>query len=375
LAQSVALALVLRADLLDGRGEHARAMKDRDEVIERVQRSGARELRARGAMALFGNAKALYSRGRYDEALKALDVLLDDYGDVRLPSTSFASRLDALRFRAMCLEALDRVEEAISQNTQAILEYADEHTPAARRVVAGSLLANTALLIRAGRWEESIATADQLLARFGTETEAALRDDVAGALHNKILSLLKLERVDEASVVLNGLIGRFQAETDTALLAATADSLLRLGTILASRGDIGTAIDAFDALGKLGHAEQPELQRRAIHAAIRRSGAMIARGDVDAGSNSFEQLLSLGEPALGALDDFIANEGRGAHVDEITAAALLAKITVLRQLERDQDANSLLESVNHRYGDHPSPLIQQLLATTDERPGEPPNAS
>ena len=168
---------------------------------------------------LFNKAAALWEQNRAEDALAALEELVNRFGECET-SALLEPVARALVNKGMTLGGLDRPEEALSTYDEVVSRFGESETPILLEKVAAALFNKGATLGGLDRPEEALSVYDEVVSRFGESETPALLEQVAMALVNKGKPLGRLDRPEEALTAWDEIVSRFGESETPALLEA-----------------------------------------------------------------------------------------------------------------------------------------------------------
>jgi tetratricopeptide (TPR) repeat protein len=337
-ADAVADALGEKARLLDEEERAEEALAALDAVLEHdarrvpepedadadvvAWRAGDRRLRVLRAHTMRG--WVLSNGDRPEEALAAYDaaLALDDGSD---DDAVVAFVAIAWGGRARCRNELERWDEAIAAADDGLARLAAaDADPADGDFRVATLMYNKAwALRRLGRRDEELDALAGIEARFGAASaepgvDPDLRRQVVHALDLRAATLIDLARDEEVVAVCDTMIVRFADAADAGTRAEVAEACRRRAHALEVLARFDEAIAAYrDTLLRFGGDEDPAVRPVVVAAMGSLAARLIERGDADEG--------------LVMLDAFVTGGGDAGW-------ALTHKGTLLHQLGRHEEA-------------------------------------
>ena len=256
---------------------------------------------------LFNKAAALWEQNRAEDALAALEELVNRFGECET-SALLEPVARALVNKGMTLGGLDRPEEALSAYDEVVSRFGESETLALLEKVAAALVDKGATLGEINRPGEALEAWDEVVSRFGESETPILLEKVAAALFNKGATLGGLDRPEEALSVYDEVVSRFDESEAPALLEPVARALVNKGMTLSG--------------------------------------------------------LDRPEEALSAYDEVVSrfDESEATALLEPVATALVNKGTTLGRLDRPGEALSAYDEVVSRFGESEPPALLEGVA-------------
>jgi tetratricopeptide (TPR) repeat protein len=248
------------------------------------------------------------------------------------------------------LDGIDKIRALCDE----VMEIYDQHPdPAANPQAAGALITKAFTLKESGRYSDALAVSDDLAGRFGADTDPSVAGLVRTARINTTWLLNQLQRYEEAITRCGEVVDRYGTDPDpavvVAVLSARLNKMQALGTL--QRND--EALSCFDEIVSIcagfdsGGAQGLEVRVRQdqVSALSMKSLILLGQGKADA--------------ALAVSDEIAERFGADQH-PEIQAQCLVAKLPVLYQSERWQEAIDVYDQVLARYAKN-RPLREMAL--------------
>ena len=317
-----------------------------------AQRHGATDTSSEvmAARSLFDDAVALWNQNRTEDALAALEELVDRFGESEAPALLQVVAI-ALVAKGVTLGELNRPEEALSACDEVVGRFGESETPALLQVVAIALVNKGGVLGGLNRPEEALSACDEVLSRFGESETPALLEGVAKALFNKGVTLGGLNRPEKALSAYDEVLSRFGESEAPALLEQVAMALVNKGGVLGGLNRPEEALSACDeVLSRFGESEAPALLERVAMALVNK-GATLGR-------------LDRPEEALSACDEVLSRfgESEAPALLEQVAKALFNKGGTLGRLDRPEEALDAYDEVLSRFGESETPALLEGVA-------------
>ncbi len=249
----------------------------------------------------------------------------------RMGELPFASALPSLAMalvgKALELADRDQLEEAIDALDEVIQRLDANGAPEA---VAMALCGKVGFLSELNRPEEALVICDEVLQRFAKNDAPEYLPGVAAALANKGVVLLALNRAEEALAVWEEVERRFGRTKSPLVRDWLKTALLGKANIELANRQARKAIATVDRLFGEGGAGLPENEWRAY---MIRARACLAEGDIEACAKDTDATLSI-IPALGSLPREV--------LDDLSAMAVALGPEKMRGLIRASPASDLL---------------------------------
>ncbi len=334
-----------------------------DELVQRFGDASEATVREPVALALYTKSLALDTAGQRDAAVKVWADIVKRFGDDPVPGEPdvVLEALDRLRHR---LTRTGRGVDGLAACEELIARYRESEAQDVRDKVAAAM-ADRAFLLQPRGPEAELAALDELLL-YGDGAEGAFASArVARALARKSELLADMGRTDEAFVVAEAALAHLDDQEDVAFRRDIGQRLIgTIGSLLA-RERFSEALRLSQGLAtQHGDAADPALRRQAVHALHRSVGCLGALGRDDEARAVWRDLIEFGEDAIVAFDEFAAYlAGLPAPGDpRAVAGALLTKAQLLADMDRRDEALTLLDDIGCRFGSDRSPSGNEVTA-------------
>ncbi len=262
------------------------ALRECDEILRRLEsddgpaaQSARRNLLAK---MLYLKVK-IYHKMRNLKALFAVcDEIIRRFGNSTEPAFRMAAT-EAIWAKAPALYGSGRFDEAIRAWDE-VVEYASlGDTPEDREAAAAAAVNKAIVERKLGRYEDAIETCDEVAARFGADAATELREQVAEALSLKAFVLLTLERNEEAAALGDEVDRRFGAERGEIFQEWVAAALAVKSNAQSKAGDPEAAIAVCDEIvERFGAIDNPTIRKRVADALFAKAWAQAEIGHADA---------------------------------------------------------------------------------------------
>lgn len=231
-----------------------------------------RALRANGdpdqstavATLLLRRANALVHLGRSAEALVGYDEFL---ASVVEGTFDVQAVISAFFQQGTLLQVDGRLEESLHA-FDAVLERATQDLPALPYVVVEALWGRAVNLQQLGRLAEAIAALGSLVARFAEDTRSIARGYVAQAMISRAWLLEQSGNSAEGLAELEEMIQRFSAADDAEVRRQVADARVRRGRMLSDMGCHEAAGDTYEVVLELAADVEDESLEYAARSAL-----------------------------------------------------------------------------------------------------------
>lgn len=355
-----ARALYAQARAAASDGRYGDAIAGFDDVAERFP-----AFEGLVAHAMNGKAWSLEKIERDEAAVAVYEQLIDRFG---------ASDEDDLRkhvARALyqlgiSLSRLGRDEDAIAAWDRVLDRFGpDDADPEFARRVSQSLERKAAAMRRLERLDDALEAYDEIVVRFSTSEYEQLRRQADIALSNKAFVLLVDGRLDEAIVVAKGAVDRLGASADPGGLAI---AVLNLGGALVKEHRLDEAMDVYDALiERLEGTLSPERHWHLILAVSNKVEVLAMMERTEDAVELHKTLVGrFGDEVPKAFADAAArNEHDEAAVD-IVAGMLLKEAVVLAELGKGEQSLFALDNLIERYGEEEGEEIERVVGLARE---------
>ena len=321
-----------------------------EELVNRFGESKTPVLLERVATALVNKGMILGRLDRPEEELTAYDEVVSRFGESETPALLEAVAAALVR-KFIPLGTLNRSEEQLAACDEILRRFGESETPNLLEVVAVVLVGKGMTLDRLNRPEEALTACDEVVRRFGESETMALREQVAAALVNKGVALGMLSRSEEALTTYDEVLRRFGESETPALLGTVAVALVNKGVALGTLNRPEEALTACDeVVRRFGESETPALLGTVAVALVNKG---VALGT-----------LNRPEEALTACDEVVRRFGESETMAlrEQVAAALVNKGTTLGMLNRPEEALTAYDEVVRRFGESETPALLEQAA-------------
>ena len=299
---------------------------------------------------LFNKAAALWEQNRAEDALAALEELVDRFGECET-SALLEPVARALVSKGMTLGGLDRPEEALSAYDEVVSRFGESETPALLEKVAAALFNKGATLGEINRPGEALEAWDEVVSRFGESKTPILLEKVAAALFNKGATLGGLDRPEKALSVYDEVVSRFGESEMPALLEQVARALVNKGMTLGGLDRPEEELTAYDeVVSRFGESEMSALLEPVARALVNKG---VTLGGLDRP-----------EEALSAYDEVVGQfgESEAPALLEQVAKALVNKGVTLGGLDRPEEELTAYDEVVSRFGESETPALLEGVA-------------
>lgn len=296
-----------RAWLLDELKQHARAVKQWDEIIKQYGASDNPRLIKRVAAALVGKGYALGRQGLWAAEIAAFDQAVFGYGE-------------------------DLNSDIAEQLAKALTGKGDE-------------------LSSKGRWTEAIAAYDEVVSRFHGYSEATVAAQLARAMLNKGYVLFRQSHWSAALATYDHVALAYGGRPEASIKALAVRALVGKGYVLSQQGRNEAAIAAYDQAGVVyGGCREAVVAAQVANALTRKGYAQGQQGQWQA--------------ALATYDAVDSGYGgyREANIAEQVAKALFYKGCILSQQRQWTAALRVYNELEIRYRDYSEAGIVKLAA-------------
>ena len=312
---------------------------------------------------------ALYclEAGSYEETVAVVETLVRRFGGAESDDQRIAS---ALINKGRALWALKRPEEQLETLWEVIAQFGSSRAPEVRQLVALAMFQRGAVFKALGALEEALNAWGQLFDVFGKDPPHDASQLPFQAQAAKVETLVDERRIAEARTAAEALIATMRGARRS-VVGEIGAALIRCGRALERAGELPMALEAFECASErlLGDPDD-DLKILGVHAQINVGVVRGRRGDERGALTAMEAIVSLGAPALVALDSIIkrAGESSSGVQEERGPWALLLKGLVLEHLGRVDEANGSYAQVVERFSANDSATVELLVtAARDAR--------
>ncbi len=214
------------------------------------------------------------------------------------------------------------------------------------------------VLVELRRYDKAIAVFDELVRRFDGSADSAVREEIAKSLFDKASALERLGRPLDAISAYEALIARFGKEEAPEFGRYVAKAFLGIGSARGQIGQLKEALSAYDqVVRRFRDATDPGL-REQVAAAFFRQGAALDELDPADAIKAYDEVINLfqdaSEPAI--------------RVE--VAKALSNKASVLRHVERENEAAAVYKGLVERFSGSDDAQLREIVSRARRRLGE-----
>ena len=302
------------------------------------------------AKELFDRGLALWKRDQREDALAALNELLERFGRTERPAL-LTGVAKALFNKAVTLGALNRTEEELAVYDEVLNRFGDSEAPELVEVATNALINKGLTFGELNRREEELAAYDELLHRFGDGRVPDLLGEVAKALFNKAAALGALNRHEEGLSVYDEVLRQFGDIQVPEFPEVVAEALFNKAVTLGVLSRWEQAVVTYDeVVRRIGDGEAPDLHSLLAKALVNKGIALDTLGRLDEEIATYDEVQRrFGDSAM-------------PHILEPVVRALLNKGIALGALNRRAEALSIFDGVIRRFGRRESPEFLELVA-------------
>lgn len=328
------------------------------DAFEEGERSGVRGAIAR---ALMMRAELLAGDGRWAEAIVIWHDVVERFAD-EPPAGEPYLLFDALAQEADALAVSGDMDASIERFGALLSRYGGDRREYVVEKTLGELGRVGLLLIRCDRGDDAIRLCDETLERFGgVQSHSSDAAILVAILRARFL--LRIGRDREALDAALGIADVIAGSRERVLTVDLADHLVRLGGDLCGSHPAEALAISREVRTQLEDAYDRKLREMAVHALHNESVALAQLGRQLESAAAYEALASFGEVAVQAFDATIARTQDRTDTDHRSelAAAFLAKVSVLRLLNREREALATLDSLLPRFESDGEPMARAVV--------------
>jgi tetratricopeptide (TPR) repeat protein len=266
-----------------------------------------------------------------------------------------------------------KLDAAMAVCDDIVTGYRGKQELAVRVAVARALFVKSEVFSAKDLAQEELNALDELLVFLRGEPEPELHLWFARALFNRASALMQWGRLDEAVDVTRELVEVFDHEEHPGVLGPTAGLLLNAGMMLVARKENQRALRLFETvLERLDGISERGAQKLVVHAAINKAVALGRLGRLDEATAANESVMSMGEPAIEALDDIADSAARsdGPAARERLAWTLMVRAAAIGALGRREETLAAVDDIIDRFRDDQSPFVQSVVWVARRGRGE-----
>ncbi len=242
-ARSTAVAMNVKAGIVQSLGEPEEALRIVDDIVERFGGTSDPGVLAHVAHAMSARARYLGSN-QLDQALEAFAALDERFGS----SEETEIRIEvarALVAKAYLLSSSGQLESAIEVCDRVIADFSQDRDEKLRAAVATAGYRKGASLGGLSRNEEAVAAYEWVITHFGEDTNEEIVESVAAALFGKAYRLSRLKKSEAAVETYDELVDRYGETSDETILVIVSKALGNKGSQLQKLGDEEAALDSY----------------------------------------------------------------------------------------------------------------------------------
>jgi len=253
---------------------------------------------------------------------------------------------DALERKGNLLQQLGRFEEALNAWTR-LLELGLDAGLASPYAIARALLCQASTVGRLGSGDEELETLHRIERDFADDPSEHVRRIVDIALYNEAAALYRKERPIEAMDAYDRLIGRLEADPTQASMELLSETLVNKAIAAQAVGNLDMELEVAAAVvARFGDSDNSVIRRQVAIALIGRGNALTLKGDLGS--------------AIEAYDEVERRFARSGPPTEV-AVALVEKAALLAKVSRERDAARVCAQVVRRFGKSSDPELRRYV--------------
>ena len=301
---------------------------------------------------LLAQASQLLEDQRYDQAIKVCDQIESQLTAVG-SSGSAEHVAEALVVKTASLSRLDRPEEALAVCNEILSRYSFNDSPAIVKTFAKAQAYRVFLACKLSLpAEEILAACEAFQDRFDSSESPAVAELRVKVLFNKGAVLAEMGQLGKALEVFDAVISRFSSCDSLDVQKLVAEALLGKGSLLEQQHHPEEACAAYDAVvDRFGSSDSPEVAEVVVK-------AMLCKGGLLRDLKRFDEALDI-YSAIGLLVESYDFPG----ITGLAAMAQLSGATMLDFLNRPEDAWAAYDALVDRFGSQDSSEIAEHVAT------------
>ena len=352
---SVAEALILKGDILEGVLSSADEQSRTEDVFRHIRSDGSLSPSQLIAQGLNGEAGV---PDRLSEALETYDELLHRFGKSDAPAL-LEPVLMALIRKGIALIALDQPEAALACCNEVISRSRTSDDPSILKVAAVAIFTKGAALLALDRAEEAAPALTEAINSLENSDVPGKIGALAQAHLSQGYAVTKLGRPEEALAPWDTASGMFRKIGTPRASVMAMVALTQKAFTLATLGQIEEALTGFDDVLRQCEGDEtpgmPEIAAMALH----QKGHVLGK-------------LNRVDEALAARDEFLHRYGRddAPIFQEMSARSLLLKGELLEESGRQEEALAVLGEAVNRFKESTVPKIRALVANALALKGE-----
>jgi tetratricopeptide (TPR) repeat protein len=283
-----------------------------------------------------------------NRALELLDEAIEKLADAPGSKDRTVRELvaDALERKGNLLQQLGRFEEALNAWTR-LLELGPDAALASPYAIARALLGQAYTVGRLGSGDEELEMLHRIEGDFADDPSERVRRIVDIALYNEAAALYRMERPIEAIDAYDRLIGRLEADPTQASEELLSETLVNKAIAAQAVGNLDMELGAAaDVVARFGDSDNSAIRLQVAIALIGRGNALTLKGDLGS--------------AIEAYDEVERRFARSGPPTEV-AAALVEKAALLAKVSRERDAVRVCAQVVRRFGKSSDPELRRYV--------------
>jgi tetratricopeptide (TPR) repeat protein len=369
-----------RALALDGiatirfrHGEKEQSFALLDEAAEACLPNGETPADGRTARVLaqvwYDKGVSLLALGRDEEAIAVLDRSLDRFLD-RVTAIAPASNdwkklrrsmAKTLTLKGSALDSVQRLQESLACNEEAIRRFQDIDDLGVQRTVARAMRKRAWLFGHLGRLDKKIEGYDELFARFGASQDREISEIVLTGLEDKVQIYRDQEDFEMVIEICDQIIRRYGGESYWPIADTVARSMMRQAVAFGRRGAPNKELAGYDAvLHRYGDSPDPTLR---LHGAKALMFKAVSLSDADEASAEMECYEEVLRRYADDADDQVRAVAADALVHKGISMGIIAEDAAEDTGEREIEAEiACYDEAIRRYGGDESIHLRQAVA-------------
>jgi tetratricopeptide (TPR) repeat protein len=341
-----------------------------DRLVSRYVGFSDGEVRIVVAFALVMKAAVLKDEGRYDEAIDANNAMLAHLGE----DTSPEARVEAARAytqRAVAFAQMGRWANSLESSGDALSRLSGLTGLEASWILSEALANQARAYTEARDLRRAAASWAQLAEALSDATDSELIAAVNRSLIERARLLAELNEIDEAIVLCDALLVRLSNQAD-----ATREAVVRIlqvkAPLLAAEGRYGEAVQTMDEIFVACRGSEDWLEEAATTFVAKVMLLQDLGRDNEAKRALEEGIDEFSTPALRAYDHHLSTTdvGRGEENALAVASSLYMKAWVLTETGRSAQAVSALEDIVKRFSGSALEPVQAFVENACQWIGE-----
>jgi tetratricopeptide (TPR) repeat protein len=197
-----------------------------------------------------------------------------------------------MAMKGSVLLALDRMQESLACNEEAMRRFRDIDDLGVQRSVARAMRQRAWLFGQLGRLDKKVEAYDELFARFGASTDSQIGETVLTGLEDKMQIYRDQEDFETVIEICDQIIGRYRADSYWPIADTVARTMVRQAVAFGRRGARGKELAAYDTVVRLyGDSPDPTLRLHGAKALMFKAVTLSDADEVSAEMECYDEVV------------------------------------------------------------------------------------